>query len=105
MKYYVEERKFEDFNKKTAGVKARDDAEVILKEKGYLPIRVWPDLGDRKDGSIFKKVKLHYMMGKLWKKSFQNLKKDDVLFLQLPVVNNYFFLGNELAKLRRKGCV
>lgn len=103
MKYYICERKFEDYNTKTAGVKARDDVEAILEQEGFKAVNVWPELGDRTAMSVTDKLKMHKKMGDIWKEKLSFLKKDDVLFVQMPVVNNSFMLGAVLKKLRKKG--
>lgn len=101
MKYYI----VEHFSggERTAWNKARLDAEKIAEKNGYKPIIVTGTALERVNTSLMNKIKAHISMGKIWEKTFSELKAGDTVFIQLPVVNNYLFLSNIFKKLRKRG--
>lgn len=103
MKYCVSEKVLSDDLNKTAYSKARDDAEKIASDEGYKIINVVSNTGDRVNVGKLKKVYKNLQMANEWKKSLSALKKDDMLFIQLPVINNSFMLGSVIKGLKKKG--
>lgn len=103
MQYYVNERKMDDLTAKTAWSKAREDAERICESEGFQAISVWPELGDRTGAGTAEKLRKHFQMGAIWKRQLEPLRAGDLLFLQLPAINNCFYLSRILKGLRRRG--
>lgn len=101
MKYYVVERI--SSAERTAWSKARADAESIARREGFEPIEVQGTGTERANSSVLNKLNEHRKMGKLWKNAFKDLKKGDLLFIQLPFVNNYLFMKSVIKDLRRRG--
>ena len=101
MKYDVIERISAE--ERTAWSKARNDAERIAQQEGFQPIEVFGTGTDRAGTSLLHKVNEHRKMGRQWKRDLSVLQKGDTLFIQLPVVNNYFFMQSIMKNLRRRG--
>ncbi len=103
MRYQIREAKIQDATAKTAWSKAREDAEKICADLGFAQIPVCPQLGDRSQMGIAGKLKKNWQMKKLWEQSLQDLKKGDVLFIQVPAIHNCVFLGGVLRRKRKEG--
>lgn len=101
MKYYVVERI--SSAERTAWSKARADAERIAEREGFKPIEVQGTGNERANSSALNKLNEHRKMGRLWKSAFKDLKKGDILFVQLPLVNNYLFMKSVVKNLKRRG--
>ena len=98
MKYYVVERI--SSAECTAWSKARADAESIAEREGFKPIEVQGTGNERANSSALNKLNEHRKMGRLWKSAFKDLKKGDILFVQLPLVNNYLFMKSVVKNLK-----
>lgn len=103
MKYYSREIQKSEYLQKTAGVKARDDVEAILKEEGYSELLI-PSLDEnRKTLGKVKKVATHFHIRKIWKDSTKNLTKGDEILIQYPTIEHSIFLSSVFRDLRKKG--
>jgi hypothetical protein len=102
MKYFISEIQTDENQKKTAGIKARDDAEEIMKDNGFIKIQL-PVLSDnRKEGNIASKIKKHYEIYKIWKQKLKVLNNNDTLVIQFPAIEHTLFLSRVIKKLKAK---
>lgn len=101
MKYYVTERKFDEYDSVTARGKARDDAESVVKELGYMPIVI--DVPDRSNYSKLRKIWWQFKIIPVWVKNLKQVTKNDELFIQFPFREHSVFLPLVLRKSRKKG--
>ena len=101
MRYYVTEREFDEYDSVTARGKARDDAETIVKELGYMPIVI--DVPDRSSFSIPRKIWWQIRIVPVWVRNLKQVTKGDELFIQFPFREHSVFLPLVLRKSRKKG--
>lgn len=101
MRYYVTERRFDEYDSVTARAKARDDAEAIVKELGYMPIVI--DVPDRSSYSKLRKIWWQFKIIPVWVKNLKQVTKNDELFIQFPFREHSVFLPLVLRKSRKKG--
>lgn len=99
MNYYIKEIQKADGAQRTAGVKARDDVNDILSLMKVNEIEVILE----KTTSVWSKIKKQFKSIQVWDKATKNLKKNDVLIVQFPVVEHSIFLYKVFRKLRKRG--
>ena len=104
MKYHVKETGHTGLVEKTAGGKARADAEAIFEEIGLKKLRI-PSIDDRENPEkfIIKKLLKHYKTKKAWKARTAKLNKGDVVFVQFPLLEHSIFLKPVFKTLSKKG--
>lgn len=92
MLYYISDMNNENFG----SGKPRTDAEKIIKELGYQPIKakIFEDTN-----KIVRSIKRYIEL----KNKTENLKKGDVLFFQHPKRNETYFLKFLINKLNKRG--
>lgn len=95
MKYIASEK----FTDRTAGSKARDDVEKILLDKGFIRLSV--DIPKSSDGFL-SKVSNSYRAGIKWQQAVEQLKENDEIVIQFPLVSHTLKLRAVLKKLKRK---
>ena len=103
MKYYSKEVQKADYIQKTAGVKARDDVEAILKEEGYKELKISTIVDDRKKTGKAKKLLAHFQVRSAWIKETKMIGKGDILFVQYPTIEHSIFLSSVFRDLRKRG--
>ena len=103
MNYYVVETDKHKLVPKTAGVKARADVENIFKKNGFKAIEVPCLIEGRESKSGFGKLKAHYDVFKLWKNALKNMKKDDWLYIQFPLVEHTMLFSILIKNLEKRG--
>lgn len=103
MNYYVKEVYEDESLQKTAGVKARDDAETILDRIGFERIAMESRNENRKNGNTIQKFLWHFKIVKIWLKSTDKLKAGDALFVQIPVMEHSIVLDKAFKRLRKRG--
>lgn len=103
MLYYINEIQFDKEMNRTAGIKARDDIADILRAREAAEIKVEIDATPRKKGNALRHISAHFSVAALWEKSFSDLRRNDILLIQLPVVNHSVFFANGLKKVKRRG--
>lgn len=103
MNYYVVETDKHKLVLKTAGVKARADVENIFKKNGFKAIEVPCLIEGRESKSGFGKLKAHYDVFKLWKNALKNMKKDDWLYIQFPLVEHTMLFSILIKNLEKRG--
>lgn len=101
MKYFVTERSFDEIDSATARAKARDDAEAIVKELGYMPISL--DVPDRSGYSKLRKIWWQFKIVPIWIKNLKVASKGDDLFIQFPFREHSVFLPLIFRKLKKRG--
>lgn len=103
MNYFVSEVQTDEGVQKTAGVKARDDVEAILKKMGMQELQIVTKWQERKEGSIAYRVSVHSKVKKVWEKSLSMLKSGDILIVQFPIIEHSIFLSRVFKKLEKRG--
>ncbi|MGV3354317.1 galactofuranosyltransferase [Streptococcus orisratti] len=103
MKFYVKEAQIVENVQKTAGIKARDDVEEVLSRNGFSEILSVTESQSRKNMGIFRTIKYHKDLEKIWKNSLKNLKKGDELVIQFPIVNHTIFFNRVIKNLQNRG--
>lgn len=101
MKYYVVEGTSEEiFN---ASSKARVDVEHILEKNEYKKIYVKSKSGVQKNKLLKWKQLFIYNLNRIcWNKTFKNLKKNDIVLIQYPIINTTYNLKKIIRKYRKK---
>ena len=98
MKYYLKEEFLHDNNVKNAGNKARNDVEEIVKREGYqalvLSVDNWYEMSTLK-------AQLH--KSKAISQALAQLKQDDELLIQFPMLHHSFFTTHHVKKAQKKG--
>lgn len=103
MNYYVSEIQTDEGVQKTAGIKARDDAEAILKEQGLKKLPVVSMVEHRKSGGMLQRIRVHAKVRNTWKTCVKELKSGDLLVVQFPIIEHSIFLTGIFKKLQKKG--
>ena len=98
---YIMSEIINDFESKhTAGSKARTDIETILSNNGFNILTVINEKYD--NGSMLHKIKHHYNVYKNWIKVIYDLKENDVVLIQFPLMNSTIFIFRILRYIRKK---
>ena len=103
MDYYIKEIQTSEGVQKTAGIKARDDADCIFRDCGVEELLVEKTLKSRGSKSFVKRLISHITVNSTWKKTLIKLKKGDRIFIQFPCIEHSIFLSGTLKKLTEKG--
>lgn len=104
MNYFISEMQVDESQARTAGSKARDDVETILRKEGMSVISVATMQKNRKEKrGLIQKLKVHYDIFKEWKIKTQCLKEGDVLFVQFPCLEHTLCLPRLLKILHKRG--
>lgn len=101
MKYIVKEGKLD--GKYNAINKAREDVENILKKEDFKELYI-PTIYPIRHGIVGKIVQaVNYIHNDLiWKKHLKKLNKDDVIFIQYPLINKCFDVTKIIKKYNSK---
>ncbi len=102
MNYYIKEIQTSEGVQKTAGVKARDDADCIFKECGLEELLVENSSKGRGRNFVIRLIS-HATVNVAWKRSLEKLNSGDKVFIQFPCIEHSIFLSNTLKKLTEKG--
>ncbi len=103
MKYYTKEIWNEEGYQRTAGIKARDDVDVILEKNGYKGIEICMPQADREGQNVLQKAGYHFALSRVWDKCLSVTKQGDVLVIQFPIVNHSVLLSSCIRKARKRG--
>ena len=103
MNYYTKEVWKEEGYQRTAGIKARDDVDAILEERGYSGIEICIPPADRDGQNLMQKAGYHYRLSKAWDECLRPVGKGDVLVIQFPIVNHSVLLAGAIGRVRRRG--
>lgn len=102
MNYFISEVQTDNNVQKTAGIKARDDIDQILKRQKYesliLNFRV-----NKSKINFFNKLMGHFTNKKIWDKQLKRVKKDDLIAIQFPIIHHSIFLFISLKAVNRRG--
>lgn len=101
MKYFLLELSRNIGGPMTAGIKAREDVEAILRREGYSELRLLSSRFARTNAA--NKLLASSETGMQWKHIVKQLQPGDVLVVQLPPSENTLYLGAAVKKLRKKG--
>lgn len=99
MKYIIKEKICCGKDQYTAGGKAREDVDFIAEKMKAENIKIEIPYFDKKQ-SIFKQIKEHYKIYKLWNDKIKDLSSC-VLFIQFPLQGNFIFVNRILKKLKK----
>lgn len=99
MYYYIDEVMNDKKWMKSAGSKARKDANIILESKGFKNKSYNLDIIENEKNRILKR----FTIEKQWKNIFVNLKQDDVLFIQYPLVQMSYTIATQINKVKKRG--
>ncbi len=102
MNYYIEEIQTSEGVQKTAGVKARDDADCIFKECGLEELLV-ENSSKGRGGNFVIRLISHATVNAAWKRTLEKLNSGDKVFVQFPCIEHSIFLSNTLKKLTERG--
>lgn len=103
MLYYTNELQMDEGRKQTAGIKARDDIVEIFRQMGIgREIQVVIDERLRQKGSPVHHFAAHVQAAKMWDARLSELKENDYIFIQYPLVNHSIFFSGVLKKLRKR---
>ena len=98
MKYFLKEEFLKDSGARNAGNKARNDVEEIAKREGYQPLLLtvedWYQMGT---------VKAQQHKAKALAQAFSQLKSEDQLLIQFPMLHHSFFTTRLVRKIQRRG--
>ena len=106
MKYYISELITENKVMKTAGIKARDDANAIVESLGWKPLIVENNKEEnekRKQAGLSGKLKFHKVIRDRWISATKELKAGDELFIQFPAISHSLLLYQAIAKIQKRG--
>lgn len=95
MNYYIEEIQTSEGVQKTAGVKARDDADCIFKECGLEELLV-ENSSKGRGGNFVIRLISHATVNAAWKRTLEKLNSGDKVFVQFPCIEHSIFLSNTL---------
>ena len=104
MKYFVCEGTPEGaYN---ASTKARKDAEYILKNLNFKEFYIETKYGVQQNKLLKFKQLIDYRKNcEIWMKTITNLKKDDILLIQYPLINTMLGCEKVMEKLKEKGVI
>ena len=102
MNYYIKEIQTSEGVQKTAGVKARDDADCIFKECGLEELLV-ENSSKGRGGNFVIRLISHATVNAAWKRTLEKLNSGDKVFIQFPCIEHSIFLSNTLKKLTERG--
>lgn len=102
MNWYICEKMKDEYLNHTAGIKARDDLDVIFDRNGMKPIILYVDNESREKGNAIKKFLSHIALKNYWLRKLENVKSEDTVFLQFPVRNHSIFLSQVVKKLSKR---
>ena len=103
MKYFTKEIWNEEGYQRTAGIKARDDVDVILENNGFKGIEICTPETDRESQSLLQKAGYHFKLSKVWDECLSVTGRGDILVIQFPIVNHSVLLSSPIRKLRKRG--
>lgn len=103
MIYFATEVQDSERVSRTAGVKARDDLEVVFREKGMEPLEIPSHQQEREEAGKVSKFLWHLKARKNWSRRTKALSDGDELFLQFPPVERTFLMGGVVRAMRRRG--
>ena len=84
--------------------KAREDVETILKKNGITPFYVQTEKGIQQNKLMKWKQFITYNKNKkVWDKALSELKSEDIVFIQYPILNTALNIINVIKKYNEKG--
>lgn len=106
MKYFVTEVLEEDMKKgwyRNAGSKAREDVRNIFLSEFMKEISIVTKETERVNYSLIGRMKLHWSVMKKWEKALAQLGKNDLLYIQYPIVEHTIFEKKICKLLLKRG--
>lgn len=89
-----------------ASTKARKDAEYILKNLNFKEFYIETKYGVQQNKLLKFKQLIDYRKNcEIWMKTITNLKKDDILLIQYPLINTMLGFEKVMEKLKEKGVI
>lgn len=103
MKYFTKEIWNEEGYQRTAGIKARDDVDVILENNGFKGLEICMPETDRESQNVMQKAAYHFKLSKVWDECLSVTGRGDILVIQFPIVNHSVLLSSSIRKARKRG--
>lgn len=89
-----------------ASTKARKDVEYILKNLNFKEFYIETKYGVQQNKLLKFKQLIDYRKNcEIWMKTITNLKKDDILLIQYPLINTMLGFEKVMEKLKEKGII
>ena len=105
MDYLIREISYINGQAKTAGIKARKDIEEIAEDIGFKIMEIPSLKSTRKSKTVLGKIKEHLEVIFEWNKVLNNLRKNDRLLIQFPVIEHSIFFEIFLYRCQKKGII
>ena len=102
MDWYICEKTEDEYLNRTAGIKAREDLDVIFKQCGMKMINLVVGEDTRTRAGVISKIMGHIATKKYWEKKLACVHEGDTIYIQFPVRNHTVFLASVLKKLVQK---
>ena len=102
MDWYICEKTEDEYLNRTAGIKAREDLDVIFKQCGMKMINLVVGEGTRTRARVISKIMGHIATKKYWEEKLACVHEGDTIYIQFPVRNHTVFLASVLKKLVQK---
>lgn len=103
MRYYVREISQSGLRVKTAGVKARADAEKIFEQNGLKALEIPILIDNREKCSASEKLKVHFELYHLWKNKLSNLDRGDSVYIQFPLIEHTLLFYRVVKEVEKFG--
>ena len=101
MSWFYVDTQAERGDERNAGAKAPADVSAILAAHGLKPL-VLPDLADRSEAGIVRKIAGHREALRHWLAAVRRLDDGDALVMQLPFACHTIFFGRVVAAMRKR---
>lgn len=102
MIWYIVEKQLSKDSQKNAGGKARTDLNTIFSDCGYAALPIEMLNKNRDHGNLFKKIKDHFDVLRIWEKALDKTVPGDTVLLQFPVINHSLFLTRFISQAKKK---
>ena len=102
MDWYICEKTEDEYLNRTAGIKAREDLDVIFKQCGMKMINLVVGEDTRTRAGVISKIMGHIATKKYWEEKLACVHEGDTIYIQFPVRNHTVFLASVLKKLVQK---
>lgn len=102
MDWYICEKTEDEYLNRTAGIKAREDLDVIFKQCGMKMINLVVGEDTRTRAGVISKIMGHIAKKKYWEEKLACVHEGDTIYIQFPVRNHTVFLASVLKKLVQK---
>lgn len=103
MIYFAKETDKSEAIQQTAGIKARDDLEMIFRNMGIRQLDIPSFELQREEMNGLDKLKSHFAVVRTWEKSITSLQQGDTLIIQFPIIEHTILISKVFKQLKKKG--